>query len=1378
LVTCAEQPAKAVLDLPAIPFPADLPVSARRQQIAAAIAKHQVVIVSGETGSGKTTQLPKILLQMGRGQSSLIGHTQPRRIAARSVAERLSVELGTKVGGLVGYQMRFTDHTGPDTRVKVMTDGILLAQIQRDPKLLAYDTIIIDEAHERSLNIDFLLGYLSNLLPRRPDLKLIITSATIDSELFARHFGRPGRPAPVIKVTGRTYPVEVRYRPLGVDGFPEDQAAGIVAAARELMVEGPGDMLVFCSGEREIRDATDALIGGLGAVNASDAVTRSNLEVLPLYSRLSAAEQHRVFERHSRRRIVVATNVAETSLTVPGVHYVIDPGTARISRYSKATKVQRLPIEEISQASANQRTGRSGRIAKGVCLRLYSQESFAARPEFTEPEILRTSLASVILQMIAVGVAKSPDDVARFPFVQKPDSRNVQDGVKTLEELGAIQNTGGRTKLTAVGRQLARLPIDPRLGRMLVAAGPLGVTKEVTVLAAALSIQDVRERPVEFLAQADQLHARFKDPASDFLGLLKLWQYVRQARKDNSASAFRRLVRAEYLNYLRIREWQDLVAELRRALKDASKQGGKPSRTRYAKAGQSDDISGRNLPGSAESPEQLAELLDGHFDADRIHQAVLAGLVSHIGLQRATTIGTGRRQDDGGRKVRMSRGARNDYIGPRGANFAIFPGSALFSKPPEWLMAAELVETSRLWARTCARIDPAWVEQVAPHLARRSHHSPRWSARRGSAVITEKVLVYGLPVVAGRTVQLAPVDQAMARELFIRHALVLGEWQTHHQFWVENQRLLDKLEQSWARSKRAAPDLSEEDLFEFYNARVPSQIVSVAHFDRWWSRAVKKTPDLLTLRGQVLGGAEQDLGAGFPDLWPKNGFDLPVTYLHSPGTSADGVTVHLRVDLANQIRPDGFDWQVPGLRQDLVAALIKALPKREKAMLLPAADTARQAVLALADPSDWLLPNGRVMSITQALTQVFQSLRGIYLPPDIWAEGSVPDYLKVRFQVEDSQGRVIAAGRDLEQVVAEATPGVRAAIEQVVAATQKASAKPKQPAAAPAWAGAQDQVTDWDFGDLPQQITGQSPDQAAPQAPGQALGHTDKQTAGQATNRNDRPAAGQTASHTVRGYPALFASDNKVTLRLATDQLQQQVAMPLGVRQLLLDQLALPAKRLTSWLKPEQALELTYSNYVNTDALLLDVQAAVIATSIERHGVPWTAQAFGHLHDALRDTLEPQVHTVLPKVGELLSLARQIRLQAEQATALAVLNTVLDIKDHIGQLLADGWVSRAGLARLADLRRYLKADSYRLDRLGQSRALEERGLQTVEQAGRALANARATLPSGATEPPSLTAVDWMIEELRVSLFAQQLGTAYPISDKRITKAIAAATELP
>jgi ATP-dependent helicase HrpA len=1291
-----------------IAYPPELPVSARREQIAQAIAQHQVVIVSGETGSGKTTQIPKILLELGygkgrgRGQGGIIGHTQPRRIAARSVAERLSQELGTPVGGLVGYQVRFTDHSGPDTLVKVMTDGVLLNQLQRDPELRQYTALIIDEAHERSLNIDFLLGYLSNLLPRRPDLKVVITSATIDSELFAAHFGpSPEQPAPVIEVTGRTYPVEIRYRPMDDDAEAQDQPGAIVQAARELLREGPGDILVFCSGEREIRDATDALVGDLGAVpvgGKADQPSRANLEILPLYSRLSAAEQHRVFEPHSRRRIVLATNVAETSLTVPGIHYVIDPGTARISRYSKATKVQRLPIEPVSQASANQRAGRCGRVAAGVCIRLYSREDFDARPEFTEPEILRTSLASVILQMVAVGVAKSPDDVARFPFVQPPDARNVLDGVRLLEELGALETEGrGRARLTEVGRQLARLPIDPRLARMIVESQRLGVTREVVIIAAALSIQDPRERPAELRAQADQAHARFNDPASEFLSFLNLWEYLKAMRADSSSSKFRRLVRSEYLNYLRLREWQDLVKELRRAVKTPSSPAsqGKPahpaSRDRSQRRPSHATSAAAAVPTPAPAAPAEEAANPAHrwkltWDSEPIHQALLTGLLSQIGQQQVTAVKAGARQaaERAGRPA--ARPNRNDYLGARGIRFAIFPGSPLHSKPPAWIMAAELVETSRLWARTVAKIDPAWVEAAAPEqLIRRSYAEPRWSARRGAAVINEKVLVYGLPVVGARPVPLARVDAQMARDLFIRHALVQGEWTTHHDFYRRNQALLAQAEELAARSRQASVGPSDQDLFAFYDDRIPASVVSARHFDAWWKKARVKTPKLLDLDAKALRGEVAERGRGFPDVWVQGDLKLPLTYEYAPGQAHDGATCHIPVSLAPQVRSNGFDWHVPGLRPDLVAALIKALPKKDRTFLLPAADTARQAVERLGSPDEWPGRDGFPVPLTEALTRVFQEMRDVYVPPEAWTLEGVPDYLRISFVVEDPQGRPMASGYDLSRVVYLATPGVKAAIAAVAAATVDDDGRP------------------------------------------------------------------------VRRV-ALQPAEAAAVARARSPQAR------------LLDELALSTTRLTTRLRPEQALQLTTSHYPNVDALCRDAQAAAIGHLIDGHeGAPYE-----DLRDLVRDKLEDATFDVLQLAAELIPQVRELEAAAGKAARLEVLNSVTDMRRHLGELFGPGWLSRAGVARFGDLKRYLAAERYRLERLGQSPAREEQALYSLSELTRAYRDAIAGLPPGVPPPPAIAEVPWMIEELRVSLFAQQLGTKYPVSDKRIRKVLTSA----
>ncbi|HEU5043093.1 MAG TPA: ATP-dependent RNA helicase HrpA, partial [Nocardioidaceae bacterium] len=710
--------------VPALTFPDELPVSAHRDQLAEVIAEHQVVIVAGETGSGKTTQIPKICLELGRGVHGLIGHTQPRRIAARSVAERIAEEVGSPLGGVVGYQVRFADHTGPDTLVKLMTDGVLLAELQHDRMLASYDTLIIDEAHERSLNIDFILGYLKRLLPRRPDLKVVITSATIDPDRFSRHFAGPdGTGAPIVEVSGRTYPVEVRYRPLVEEAYddPElgaegemvirDQTEAIEHAVAELTAEGPGDILVFLPGEREIRDTAEVLTKAAAKARPVD-----RFEVVPLYARLSGAEQHRVFEAHTGRRVVLATNVAETSLTVPGIRYVVDTGVARISRYSTRTKVQRLPIEPISQASANQRAGRCGRVEAGVCIRLYSEEDFEARPPFTDPEILRTNLASVILQMTALGLG----DVAKFPFVQPPDQRHVKAGIQLLEELSALAPGEKGHRLTKVGQQLVALPIDPRLARMVVEADRLGCLREVLVLAAALSLQDPRERPVDQRAQADQKHARFRDQSSDFLALLNLWRYLRTQQKQLGSSAFRRMCRSEFLNYLRIREWQELESQLRRVAKQLGFHAG--------------------------------PLREG-IDEDAVHQALMSGLLSHIGLRDPE---------------------RRDYLGARNARFSIFPGSALFKKQPQYVMAAELVETSKLWARTNAKVSPEWAERLGADLVKRSWSEPHWSKKRAAVMAYERVTLYGVPLATDRLVSYGKVDPALSRELFIRHALVYG----------------------------------------------------------------------------------------------------------------------------------------------------------------------------------------------------------------------------------------------------------------------------------------------------------------------------------------------------------------------------------------------------------------------------------------------------------------------------------------------------------------------------------------------------------------------------------------------------------------------------
>ena len=945
-----EQLARRRALVPEITYPEELPVSERRDDIAAAIRDHQVVVVAGETGSGKTTQLPKICLELGRGIEGTIGHTQPRRIAARAVAERVAEELGVELGGAVGYQVRFADHSSRDTLVKVMTDGILLAELQRDRDLRRYDTIIIDEAHERSLNVDFLLGYLKRLLPRRPDLKVVITSATIDPQRFADHFAAPGRPVPVVEVSGRTYPVEVRYRPLEREeegAEPVDQVTGIVEAVEELWTESRGDggsqdILVFLSGEREIRDAAEALT----------ALNLPATEVLPLFGRLSAAEQHRVFARHQGRRIVLSTNVAETSLTVPGIRYVVDTGTARISRYSQRTKVQRLPIEPISQASANQRSGRCGRLADGICIRLYAEEDYLARPEFTDPEILRTNLASVILQMTSLRLG----DVARFPFLDPPDSRQITDGVRLLEELRAVEtspDTEGREdrrQLTAYGKRLAQLPVDPRLGRMLLEADRLGCLREVLVVVSAMSIQDPRERPLERQELANAAHKRFADEHSDFAAYLNLWTYLQEQQKALSGSAFRRMCKSEFLHYLRIREWQDLRQQLRQAAKQAGLDTSRSAR-------------------------------QGDPDLDTVHRALLAGLLSHVGSRDEV---------------------RREYLGARGARFGISPGSSLFRKQPQFVMAGELVETTRLWARDVARIDPLWAEEAGEHLVKRSYSEPRWSAKQGSAVATERVTLYGVPIVLARTVGYARVDAAESRHLFIQRALVEGDWTTRHRFFHDNTALVERLSELEARTRRRDLIVGDEALYAFYDKRIPAEVVSARHFDSWWKRAGRQDPTLLTFTEDLLlsDRADQVDTDAYPTIWRQGDLDLAVTYRFEPGSPEDGVTVHVPVEVLNRVTAAGFDWQVPGLREDLVTALIRSLPKGIRRLLVPAPEHAGALVRELRErglgPGDGLL--------TDVLGRVVRETRGVAVGAQDWDVARVPSHLRIHFSVEDARG--------------------------------------------------------------------------------------------------------------------------------------------------------------------------------------------------------------------------------------------------------------------------------------------------------------------------------------------------------------------------------------
>ncbi|MFH9739311.1 ATP-dependent RNA helicase HrpA [Streptomyces roseolus] len=1265
--------------VPAVTYPEQLPVSQKKDEILEAIRDHQVVIVAGETGSGKTTQIPKICLELGRGVRGMIGHTQPRRIAARTVAERVAEELRTPLGEAVGWKVRFTDQVNPDaTFVKLMTDGILLAEIQTDRELRAYDTIIIDEAHERSLNIDFLLGYLAQLLPRRPDLKVVITSATIDPERFSRHFGD----APIVEVSGRTYPVEVRYRPLleeDSDESDRDQITAICDAVDELRKEGPGDILVFLSGEREIRDTADALTKK----------KLSDTEILPLYARLSHAEQHRVFQAHSGRRIVLATNVAETSLTVPGIKYVIDPGTARISRYSHRTKVQRLPIEAISQASANQRKGRCGRTSDGICIRLYSEDDFLTRPEFTDAEILRTNLASVILQMTAAGLG----EIEKFPFIDPPDHRNIRDGVQLLQELGALDPTekDPKKRLTQLGRKLSQLPVDPRLARMVLEADKNGCAREVMVIAAALSIQDPRERPSEKQAQADQQHARFKDETSDFLAFLNLWRYVREQQRERGSSSFRRMCKQEYLNFLRIREWQDIYAQLRTVAKQMGIHLTEPR----------DDES---------FPEQA------------IHVSLLSGLLSHIGLKDVKESKEGRDQ--------KREGTRNEYLGARNAKFAIFPGSALFKKPPRMVMSAELVETSRLWARVNARIEPEWIEPLAQHLVKKTYSEPHWEKDQAAVMAYEKVTLYGVPIVADRKVNYGRIDPEASRELFIRNALVEGDWRTHHKFFADNRKLLTEVEELEHRARRRDILVDDETLFDFYDKRVPEHVVSGAHFDSWWKHKRHEEPEFLDFEREMLinekaGAVTKD---DYPDSWRQGALKFRVTYQFEPGADADGVTVHVPLQVLNQVTDEGFDWQIPGLREEVVTELIRSLPKPIRRHYVPAPNFAGRfldAVVPVQEP------------LTTALARELQRMVGVPVTPEDFDWAKVPEHLKITFRIVDERRRKLAEDKDLETLRLKLRPKARQALSK---AAQAATAGPDGSGPSLERTG----LKDWTIGTLTRVFE---------------------------TKRGGQP---------VKAYPALVDEGDSVAVRLFDSEAEQERAMWRGTRKLIMLNIPVnPAKFASDKLTNQQKLALSANPHGSIQALFDDCATAAADRLIADHGGPvWDEASFRKLYDGVRaDLVELTVRTV-GQVQQVLAAWQACERRLKATTSPALLPNLQDVRGQLDWLMPAGFVTRTGLKRLPDLMRYLVAVDRRLQQMPTGVQRDTTRMEKVHEMLDEYAWLLEQLPKGRPVPAEVTDIRWMIEELRVSYFAHALGTAHPVSDKRIVKAIDAAVPGP
>ncbi len=1579
-----EQLAERAAAIPVISFP-DLPVSARRDEIASAIRDHQVVIVSGETGSGKTTQLPKICMQLGRGVAGMIGHTQPRRLAARSVADRIADELGQTVGRergqVVGYQVRFTDEVGPTTLVKLMTDGILLAEIQSDPMLRRYDTLIIDEAHERSLNIDFILGYVARLLPARPDLKVIITSATIDSDRFARHFGTwegtPGsgrliEPAPVIEVSGRTYPVEIRYRPLGpttpssytseasaaqandptetvettevtesgpmqlVLEDPDDELAtlgygmgedidvetAICHAVDELSAEGDGDILVFLPGERDIRDTEAALLDhlkGRGRRAGDDKGARpGDIEILPLYARLTAAEQHRVFEPHRLRRVVLATNVAETSLTVPGIRYVIDPGLARISRYSNKTKVQRLPIEPVSQASANQRAGRCGRVAEGVAIRLFSQADYLSRPRFTEPEILRTSLASVILQMASLGLGAVED----FPFLDAPDRRAVRDGVALLVEIGALAQdregadaapASSQYRLTGIGRDLARLPIDPRLGRMLLEAERLGCASEVLVIVAALSIQDVRERPAEHQGTADASHARLADPHSDFITYLNLWRYLAVQARDLSGSAFRRMCRAEFFHYLRWREWRDVVGQLRqmaRALGIGVGPVGEPSTGDVVEAAQF---------GGAQDAAVRAVLAYGQgtasVDADQVHRSLLVGLLSYLGSWDET---------------------KRDYEGARGTHFTIWPGSGV-SGHPAWVMTAELVETSRLFARTVARIRPEWVEPAARGLLKRSYSEPFWSVAKGAAMVRERVTLYGLTLAADREVLLGRlgdlvIDEAvaasrshapragslealaaglvsaskdplssgsfeprhfeelaaaregttareLAREMFIRNALVDGQWRERHGFQRRNEALVEQAREVERRSRTHGLVADEQVRFRFFDDLIPEHVTSAAAFNRWWKDERREHPDLLIYPASLLMPREATSGEGFPDRWQCGELSLPLSYEFAPGSPRDGVSMRIPIEVLERVSDAGTDWLVPGMREDLLTEAIRALPKGVRRLLAPAPDVAAsvarwieqagdepvEAVAASADESAskaktaesdepdplsldaamgrlaaWGATSGRLSTrnspakapkkaaqkeapeqapaaqgaeataakpkprpltegpVLEALAHAVRVLRGVDLSEaDLaHARAHLPDHLRMTFVVTDASGKELGAGKDLaylqRSLASDANKAVRTAVR---AALEEAGEK--QERRNKRGRGASEKAVARGGEDSPTRTSASNGD--AQSAPGGAHAPKDAQASAPAPDPAfhadgvtqmptlPRSITQTSGSMTLRAFPALVPQGSAAApaagVRVMASAAEADREHRAGLAHLLLARVALATNRVTTRWTGREALMLAASPYADTAALVADAQLASALALVDELSNPADVrdpEAFETLVAATRDAHEDRVYQILSHVVRALEASAEADAAVRSHPQASLEETTHDVAAHGKTLLYEGFVSATPASALPHLGRYLRAGAVRIERAASSPGALARDLEDMDRIHQAEAEIAATRealerrPYDARRDAALTQARWMAEELRVSMFAQTLGTPNKVSMKRLLGVLAGA----
>lgn len=1232
--------------LPKPSFPPELPISERREEIAALIEENQVVIICGETGSGKSTQLPKICLTLNRGIFGRIGHTQPRRIAARTLANRISSEMGREPGTSVGYKVRFHDHVASDSHIKLMTDGILLAEVQRDPYLNEYDTLIIDEAHERSLNIDFLLGYMKQLLPKRPDLKLIITSATIDPEHFAKQFSD----APILNVSGRTYPVELRYRPPEEEGSSERDETmqqAILDGVDELSRIDRGDILIFLSGEREIRETAESLRKHKMHLT----------EILPLYARLGTAEQGRIFKPGGQRRIVLATNVAETSLTVPGIRYVIDAGYARVSRYSHRSKVQRLPVEHISQASANQRKGRCGRVAEGVCIRLYSEENFESRAEFTEPEIQRTNLASVILQMKILGFG----DIESFPFLDPPDKRFIKDGYRILEEIGAVEGT---RKVTKIGRQIARLPVDPRIGRMLLTAAHSHCLNELLVICAALSVQDPRERPMDKQQAADEAHRQFRDEESDFLTYLNLWRHLQEQRHHLSKSKFRKYCRDGFISWNRTQEWRDIHHQLRGQMHEMG------YKENQAEAGYAE-----------------------------IHKALLTGLLSNIGFKKS--------------------GKERDYLGGRNSKFMIFPGSGLFKKQPKWVMAAELVETTQLYARTLASIRPEWVESVAGHLVKRNYSEPHWQKKRGQVGAYERVTLFGITLVAQRKVNFGPINPVEAREIFIRFALVDGDFHTKAKFWRHNRELLEQIENLEHKSRKRDLLVDEQTIYEYYDQRIPQGIYSTPDFESWLRKEIKESPKILHMREQDL--CKQDdyslSETDYPDTLNLNGLQLPLNYHFEPGHSEDGVTLKVPQAVLNQVTEERCEWLVPGLLRERVIALIRSLPKQLRRSFVPVPEYA-DACMQRMQPSD--------KPLIRELGEQLKAMTGVHVSEEAWDEDAIPDHLRMSFNVVDDKGVVIEAGRDL--------PGLR----ERHAGASSAIAQPLVMDGLD-----KEGITDWDFGELEESV------------------------------ELDRGGI------KLKGFPALVDEGDSVALRVMDSKPNADAAMRTGLRRLFMLRLSQDIRYLKRNLTGLDKIKLQYTKaaaapkgYETKNAR--DMQAELLALIVDLtfiQGMPaiHNADEFQARIDSNKSRLMTVADDVLKQVAEILDRYQKVRKQLSSANKINWMASVTDINQQLDRLVFSGFLQFTPQSQLKHLPRYLKAISLRLDKLNHAAARDQQLLREMQGLYQKWQDwdERCRINHKADE--RIEELRWSFEELRVSLFAQELKTDYPISLKRMEK---------